>query len=163
MIGAAGGIMYDDDYGTCADTYASLLIYPVRTDPAAITGRLGIEPSMWQRKAGPKVGSSWPAEVDLWSFSTKNRVESRDSRRHIDWLLDTIEGKAAELRSLQMEGAWIVVSCYWLSLSGHGGPSISPGQMRRLGALNIELWFDVYFVGEEEPPHPPNFPNPEIR
>lgn len=148
-------MMYDDDYGTCERTYATLLIYPVRTDPEAITGRLGIEPSYWQRKGGPEPGSRRQpprtAEIDLWSLSTKGRFESRDSRRHIDWLLDQVEGKAVELRSLQAEGARIVVSCYWLSSSGHGGPTISPGQMRRLGALNIELWFDVYFVGEDPP------------
>jgi Domain of unknown function (DUF4279) len=151
-------MMYDDDYGTCAETYATLLIYPVRTDPESITERLGIEPSQWQRKGGPMAGSVRRprriAEIDLWSLSTKGRIESRDSRRHIDWLLDQIEDKAATLRSLQAEGARIAVSCYWLSLSGHGGPTISPGQMRRLGALNIELWFDVYFLGDEEPDRP---------
>jgi Domain of unknown function (DUF4279) len=150
--------MYDDDYGTCAKTYAALLIYPVRTDPETITERLGIEPSHWQRKGGPIAGSLRRppriAEIDLWSLSTEGHVESRDSRRHIDWLLDRIEGKAAELRSLQDEGGRICVSCFWLSLSGQGGPTISPGQMRRLGALNIELWFDVYFVGEDEPARP---------
>lgn len=147
--------MYDDDYGTCARTYATLLIYPVRTDPEAITHRLGIEPSKWQRKGGPMASSlRHPpriAEVDLWSLSTRDRIESRDSRRHIDWLLDQIEDKASTLRSLQEEGARIAVNCFWLSLSGEGGPTISPGQMRRLGALNIELWFDVYFVGDDPP------------
>ena len=145
--------MYDDDYGTCARTYATLLIYPVRTDPATITERLGITPSSWQRKGGPIAGhpASRIAEVDLWCLSTKGRVESKDSRRHIDWLLDQIELLAAELRALREEGARIAVSCFWLSLSGHGGPTISPGQMRRLGALNIELWFDVYFAGEDQP------------
>lgn len=148
-------MMYDDEYGTCAKTHATLLIYPIRTDPDAITRRLGIEPTSWQRKGGPMAGSRPRppriAEVDLWSLSTKGRFESRDSRRHVDWILDQLEGKAAELRSLQEEGARIAVNCYWLSRSGHGGPIISPGQMRRLGALNIELWFDVYFVGEDEP------------
>jgi hypothetical protein len=145
--------MYDDDYGTCKGTYASLLIYPVRTDPEAITGRLGIEPSYWQRKGDPMSdGRRRPpevAEIDLWSLSTRGRLESRDSRRHVDWLLDQVDGKAMVLRALQEEGARMGVSCYWLSRSGQGGPTISPGQMRRLGALNIELWFDVYFAGDE--------------
>jgi hypothetical protein len=149
--------MYDD-YGTCARTCATLLIYPVRTDPETITRRLGIEPTQWQCKGGPMASSLRRppriAEIDLWSLSTKGRVESRDSRRHVDWLLDRIDEKAGELRSLQEEGARIAVSCFWLSLSGHGGPTISPAQMRRLGALNIELWFDVCFVGDDEPPTP---------
>ena len=123
-------MMYDDDYGTCARTYATLLIYPVRTDPEAISGRLGIEPSTWQRKGGPIAGRppSRIAEIDLWCLSTKGQVESRDSRRHVNWLLDRIDGKAAVLRSLQDEGGRICVSCFWLSESGHGGPTISPGR-----------------------------------
>lgn len=144
--------MYDDDYGTCARTHAAILIYPVRTDPVAITARLGIEPTSWQRKGSPIPGTRRVAEVDLWQLSTRGRFDSRDSRRHVDWLLDQVEGKAAVLRSLQEEGARIAVSCLWASCSGLGGPTISPAQMRRLGALNIELWFDVYFVGDEEPP-----------
>jgi hypothetical protein len=37
----------------------------------------------------------------------------------------------------------------WDSKSGEGGPTISPVQMKRLAELGIELWFDVYFDGEE--------------
>ena len=44
----------------------------------------------------------------------------------------------------------MIVSCYWAAASCGGGPTISPEQMRRLGALNIELWFDVYFLGDDE-------------
>lgn len=150
--------MYDDDYGTCAETHATLLIYPVRTDPEAITERLGIEPSKWQRRGGPMASSLRRpprlAEIDLWSLSTRGHVSSRDSRRHIDWLLDRIEGKAAELRALRDEGGRISVSCYWVSRYGEGGPTISPDQMRRLGALNLELWFDIYFRDEPTPDTP---------
>jgi hypothetical protein len=30
----------------------------------------------------------------------------------------------------------------------------TPEQMRRLGALNLELWFDIYFLDEDEPASP---------
>jgi Domain of unknown function (DUF4279) len=146
--------MYDDDYGTCARTYATLLIYPVRTEPEAITQRLGIGPSSWQRRGEPTAYSlrrpSRVAEIDGWFLTTRGLIESRDSRRHIDWLLDQIEGKAMELRSLLDEGSWICITCYWAAASCGGGPTISPEQMRRLGALNIELSFDLYFHGEDE-------------
>jgi hypothetical protein len=150
--------MYDDDYGTCARTHATLLIYPVRTDLEAITALLGIEPSSWQRKGGPMASSLHRppriAEIDLWCLTTKGQVESRDCRRHIDWLLDQIEGKAAELHSLQDEGARMSVSCYWVSRFGEGGPTVSPDQMRGLAALNVELWFDISFHGEAgDQPH----------
>lgn len=44
--------MPDDDYPTCARTYATLRIYPGEIDPTEVTGRLGIEPSSWQRRGG---------------------------------------------------------------------------------------------------------------
>lgn len=37
----------------------------------------------------------------------------------------------------------------WDSI-GHGGPTLTPVQMTQLGELGIELWFDVYFAGEED-------------
>ena len=46
------------------------------------------------------------------------------------------------------------VSCYWVSRSDDGGPSVRPSQMRDLARLNLELWFDVYFLGsgrDDEP------------
>ncbi len=150
--GRRGASHVDDGYLTCARTYATLLACPVNTDPETITERLGIEPSMWQRKGASIADrSSQIAEFDGWFLTTKGRLDSRDSRRHIDWLLDQIEGKAAEVRSLQAEGCRMIVSCYWAAASCGGGPMIPAEQMRRLGALDIELWFDIYFFGEDEP------------
>lgn len=34
---------------------------------------------------------------------------------------------------------------FWDSKWGHGGPTLDAGSMRRLGELEISLWFDVYF------------------
>jgi hypothetical protein len=141
--------MYDDHYATCSRTYATLAIKHLA--PGVVAERLGIEPSRRQRKGelirpyGARI-----APFDAGFLSTRGIVESRDSRRHIDWLLDRIEAKAAEILRLQSEGCEMFVSCYWLSARGQGGPTISPGQMRRLGELNLELWFDIYGPYEEE-------------
>lgn len=144
--------MSDDDYPTCSRTHATLCILPGDTDPAAITERLGIEPSRWQQRgefmhrAGrpPKV-----APINGWYLESEGHVESRDSRRHIVWLLDRLTPKAEVIRSLQDTGCRMDLSCYWLSRSGHGGPTVSPSQMKRLAELNIELWFDFYGPYEE--------------
>jgi hypothetical protein len=90
------------------------------------------------------------APFDGWFLSTRGLVESRDSRRHIDWLLDRIAGKTAEILRLQAEGCEMVVWCYWCSARGQGGPTISPGPMRKLGELNLELCFDIYGPYEDE-------------
>jgi hypothetical protein len=42
------------------------------------------------------------------------------------------------------------ITCYWVSRSGQGGPWLMPDQMRQLGALNIDIWWDVYFSNEDE-------------
>ena len=138
---------YDDDYPTCAGTYTTLRIYPGEIDPAAVTDRLGIEPSKWQRRGEPTRHAGGPSKVaplNGWFLESRGQVDSRDSRRHVDWLLDRVEPSAEALRSLQGAGCRMDISCFWTSRSGHGGPTIPPDQMRRLAALDIELWFDFY-------------------
>ncbi len=139
--------MYDDEYATCARTHATLLVYPGDVDPREVTARLGIEPTRWQRRgeAGHRPGRpSWVAPLNGWFLESKAQVESKDSRRHVDWLLDRLAAKGDAIRSLQAEGCTLVMSCYWASQSGEGGPTIPPAQMRRLADLDIELWFDFY-------------------
>ncbi len=149
-----GALLPDDDYPTCARTYATLRIYPGDVDPAAIISLLGIEPSGWQRRGEvPERPSRLLREVapiNGWFLESEGQVDSRDSRRHINWLLDRLEPKAETIRSLQEMGCRMDISCYWLSRNGHGGPSIPPTQMRRLAELGIELWFDFYGPYEEE-------------
>jgi hypothetical protein len=149
--------MYDDAYATCARTYATLCIYPGDVDPAAITERLGVEPTTWQRRGEVARRTDGPpraATIDGWFLESRGQVDSRDSRRHIDWLLDRMEPKAEAVRSLQEMGCRMVVSCYWLSRYGQGGPTLSAIQMKRLGELGIELWFDIYRPAEESPDEP---------
>jgi len=146
--------MYNDEYPTCARTYATLMIYPEEIDPPIVTHHLGIEPSNWQRKeeAIELDGRRLPrvAILNSWSFTSKGQVDSRDSRRHIDWLLDQLDPKAKAIGILQEMGCRMVISCFWASRSGQGGPTLSPTQMKRLGELNIELWFDIYGPYDED-------------
>jgi hypothetical protein len=138
---------YDDEYGTCRTTYATLRIYPGEIDPTEVTDRLGIEPSSWQRRGEAIQGRDGPpkvASLNGWFLSTEGLFPSRDSRRHIDRILDRLEPNAEALRSLQQEGCRMDVSCFWISQSGHGGPEIPPRQMGRLAGLNLMLWFDLY-------------------
>jgi hypothetical protein len=85
------------------------------------------------------------ARVNGWLFSTRGQVTSRDIRRHVDWLLVQLLPRAAELRRLQAEpGCWMDVFCYWRSTQGHGGPMLSPKQLRVLSELNLTIGFDCY-------------------
>jgi len=143
----------EDEDPTCAQTYATLRIYPERLDPTEVTARLGIAPSSWQRRGEvPNPGSKrpLPATLDAWFLTTNGVVESRDVRRHLDWLLARVGPTVDALRALRAEGCRMDVSCYWLSRSGHGGPVVTAAQMGELAQLGLELWFDVYFVGSDD-------------
>ncbi len=146
--------MPPDDYPTCADTYATFIVFAADADPAAVTERLGIEPTRLTRREELSVsdrGVRSLASVNLWSLHSRGKVDSRDSRRHVDWLLDRAESVADALRSLQNEGCRTEIACYWVSKDGHGGPTIPAAQMRRLADLDIELWFDFYGPFDDEP------------
>ncbi len=138
---------YDDDYPTCRGTYAGLRIYHDDLDPDRITGLLGIEPSDTQVKGRvitTQYGRKFKPPIGGWFLSSKGIVESRDVRRHVDWILDRLESKDDALKGLQADGHRMDISCFWFSASGHGGPTLSPAIMKRLGELEIEIWFDIY-------------------
>ena len=100
-----------------------------------------------------------------WSISSKGLVSSKDSRDHLDFILSKIDGADEGLMELHSRGFLIDLCVRWDSLSGHGGPTLSPVQMARLAELEIEVWFDIYFHGDdfacegEEPP--PKLPTGE--
>jgi hypothetical protein len=132
--------MYDDDYSTCAKTFATLRIYGVRPDE--VTQWLGLSPTSMQIQGQASDGRR--VSVDGWFLSTELQVASRDLRRHLDWLLANISPVATALSELKAQAAKVDVFCYWLSAHGQGGPTFSPQQMKLLGELGLELGLDVY-------------------
>jgi hypothetical protein len=155
----SGRTPYDDDYGTCERSVAKLRIYGDDLDPEALTKRLGIEPSAAQRKGQVftnSPGLSRTAKVGAWFLSSEGKVESRDLRRHLDWLIAQIRGVSSELRALQDEPAvWMNIGCVWWSKHRDGGPVIGPEHMRTLADLNLECGFEISFYGERNPFDPP--------
>jgi hypothetical protein len=147
------------DYPTCERTYATLRIYPELLDPSEVIARLGIEPSAWQRRGEARKPGGRPANLHGWFLSSDGVVESRDVRRHLDWLLSAIVPRADVICALQSEGCRMDVSCFWVSASGHGGPSVRPAQMGELARLGLELWFDVY-LGSGSDAEPNAAPDP---
>lgn len=142
--------IYDDDYSTCAKTYAGLRIYPGEIHPNEVTKRLKIKPSKTQ-VAGERIGTKKSQHVKLngWFLSTEKELQSVDYGRHIDWILDKLDGKEDVIHLLQKDGARVDISCFWVSKSGHGGPMLRPNQMSRLANLDIEIWWDIYFDDDE--------------
>jgi hypothetical protein len=140
------------DYPTCGQTYGTLCITGSDMDPREVTSLLGIHPSKSQIAGEARVSRNGPIlnKLSGWFLSTENHVSSKDSRDHIDWLLQNLAEKDDHLIEVQQRGWKTSVSFYWLSLSGHGGPTLSPPQMKRLAELGLEIWFDCYFLDDDE-------------
>jgi hypothetical protein len=142
---------YIDDYGTCARTYATFRILHDNLDPDSVSNDLGLQPTeKWKRGITPDLNDRPPATTGGWFLTSKTAVQSRDARRHIDWLLNQMEPGAAVIERLRSAGCKTDIFCYWLSTQGHGGPMLSPGTMARLARLGLELSFDAYALGDED-------------
>jgi hypothetical protein len=145
---------YNDDYPTCERTFARLQISGDQLDPDVITTRLGVEPSDKQKKGEIRtnsIGRTRTIRIGGWFLSSEHQVDSKDLRRHLDWLLAILRSRADGLRSVQeMDGVVMSVNCIWWSRGGHGGPTLWPEQMRALADLNLECGFDIAFFGEDE-------------
>jgi hypothetical protein len=143
--------VYDDDFPSCEETRATLLVYPGSIDPQEVSDRLGLEPTSSGRRGDVVISSAGrtrQAAHNTWFLSSEGVVQSKDLRRHIDWLTAQLLPKREPLLSLQAEAdLGMYVSCVWWSKEGHGGPTLSPRQLADLSQLNLECGFDVYFFG----------------
>ena len=140
---------YDDSYATCSRTHATLCIYlPGQSNPNEITEKLGIQPSRTQVKGEVRNGRvrNWPT---AWFLESKEKVTSKEVRRHIDWLLEQLDGKSEVIRELQTDGSEIHLSCFWEPAVGDGGPMLDPELIKKLASLNIGIAFDIYFDDNE--------------
>jgi hypothetical protein len=136
---------YDDVDPTCERTLASLRIYSALT-PDAVSNVLGIPPddafARGDLAIGQRTGTTRIRKFSGWFLSSEGKVESRDLRRHLDWLLSKLEPRAAGLAQLQAtEGVSMNVTCIWWASSLGGGPTLWPMQMRALAELNLECSF----------------------
>ena len=140
---------YDDSYPTCAETYSTLRVFSNDVTPDEITSILQIEPTQVFWKGHSNGRGKGQNKTNGWFCSTEKLSSSRDTRRHIDLILASLEGKADSVRKLHLNGCKIDISTYWLSL-GQGGPWLMPEQMLKLGALGIGVWWNIYFASGDE-------------
>jgi hypothetical protein len=116
-----------------------MAIFSGTESPTAISEFLGIEPSR-TTTLNPEART-----INGWFLTTKGKVNSKDCRRHIDWLLDVFFPVTHKVNELQNRGVKLEISCFWSSASGNGGPTLSVKQMSRLVPLSVDIWWDVWF------------------
>ena len=144
---------YNDSYPTCELTHATLRVYSDTMSPEEMATALRVTPTSMQRKGdirNPNGRRPVTLKLNALFLGSEGLVESLDARRHIDWVLDQLEGRAAELAALIAMGARADLSCFWISASGHGGPTLSPQQCKRIAELGVDCWFDVYLGGDND-------------
>ena len=138
-------IVYNDDYPACFETHATLRIMSGQVSPGRILEILQIEPDR-SFSMGDRYGQNGSKihRTNGWFWSTETRVESRDTRRHIDTIIELLKGKTDAVRTLRSLGCQLDVMNFWIPASGNGGPAVEPRQMLWLGELDIALWWDIY-------------------
>ena len=138
---------YDDDYPTCEATRVTLRVYTGEVDPEEVTAVLGLNPTAIHRAGGSRPGQR--KTVNGWFFGSAQHVDSRDSRRHIDWLLSHISPRKHLIHGLIGRGVKADICCFWSSKQGHGGPTLSRVQLIGLADLGIDFWYDIYDFSSE--------------
>ncbi|MEO1283110.1 MAG: DUF4279 domain-containing protein [Pseudomonadota bacterium] len=139
---------YSDDYPTCVATHSSLRIFSERLTPDEITAALEQKPTRSFTRGDLFGKNNQLRKTTGWLYSTEKLMKSRDTRRHLDQILAVLKGKQTSLDKLVSDGCSVDVMSFWLSI-GHGGPIIEPEQMHQFSALNIRVWWDVYFDDRE--------------
>jgi len=124
-----------------AETYVSLRIAKPGVSAAAVTQRLGIEPTH-AHEAGETRRNGLRFRHAMWSLSTKPDGAGPLSE-HLARLLNRIEPKRAVLTEMAAEGFDMDWFCF-VSVEGNGGVVLEAGLLQRLAALPIDLDLDIY-------------------
>lgn len=145
---------YSDANPSCERTDVELRIYSPELSPKDISEKVGITPTSsnekGERKRSP-YGITRPIPTNGWFLSSEGHVESKDVRRHLDWLLDKLVPAAAGLKELQTNPTVrMTIYCIWWQADAAGGPTLWPEQMRRMADLDLECTFELSFYGPAE-------------
>jgi hypothetical protein len=126
-----------------AEGYASLRITKPGMSAAAVTARLGIEPT-YTHEVGDAFGrGDQRRKQAIWSLSTKANGRGRLDE-HLARLLDQVEPKRSVIEELADEGYVMDWFCFVGVEGGQGGVVLAADLLRRLAALPIELDLDIY-------------------
>jgi Domain of unknown function (DUF4279) len=145
----------DDAYQTCERTCTVLRVYPATMHPSVVSETLGIKPTrqvvVGESSPINSLGLSRIGKINAWFLSSEDIVESKDMRRHLDWLIAKLQPSSNGLRELQAKPSIrMSVNCIWWSRFGDGGPALWPEQMRALADLNLECSFAFSDYSDED-------------
>lgn len=118
-------------------------------EPDTVSSLLGLQPSRSYRagelrptKHGRFAGHSFPQRIGVWLLDSP-LAGNAEAEEHLVWLLDQLEPRTADIHRVIASGAKADFYVGLVTESGQGGCVLTPGVMRRLGRLGVELGFAV--------------------
>ncbi|MGH1540026.1 MAG: DUF4279 domain-containing protein [Arenicella sp.] len=143
---------YDDNYATCAKTDSLLRISSEDISPDEITKILDISPTEVRVKGELRNVSNSKSKnkLNCWYLGSKEFIKSKDSRRHLDWIIEKAHPAKEGIHKLQKLGANIDICCLWESSGNQGGPTMEPKQMKLLADLEISVWWEFWYCYDDE-------------
>ena len=145
-------------------TYCSLVISSDTDDQLAATVQriLGLRSSdvvdtqtpglISRRKKLAKILGKPPLSPPryFWRFSSKDMIDSTDIQAHIAWLLRQVR-PGRSIHEVTEHGGNAFVTCFWAGNGRGGGPILPSSLMRAVAGHGVELQFDFYVEGNNEP------------
>lgn len=124
--------------------YASLNLWGENLNPQKINDALGISPTRsFQRGDQRKDGTNWPHGV--WFLDSKEKFQSLDPTKHIEWILEQIEPMQVKLNEIIQEQSLIAeLSVFWIMPTSHEYLIFEPDLIKRIAATNLRLEISFY-------------------
>lgn len=145
-----------------SEAKATFRIMGLHLDPAVVTMRLRMTPTLAHRAGDQNVGSSGRRYADfregLWAIDSQLSAEVA-LEGHFGALVELINSRAPEIVHLRALGHRMDVYLSVFELSGDEGFSFSSNLLEPLGRLGIGLTLDLYTAvdepsGQEPMPQP---------
>jgi hypothetical protein len=131
-------------------TGATLVIQSEEGTSAAVTARLGLQPtrSFERGERHPRV--ELKRQHSGWALQSPLPDDGDDLERHLRYLVDLLAPKREELRALAADGYTLKWWCFVSEEDGQGGVSIGRELLRDLASLDVDILFDIYASSESE-------------
>jgi hypothetical protein len=135
---------YSDDYPSCEYTHATLRIIGDDLDPDEVSELIGLEPTEAHRKGDPNPRTRSPHApypTGVWRMESGGQVASRDLRRHVDWLIELLDGREEALARLRDRGYVTNLHAWWVGQEVCG-PTLSPRQLEGMSRYGLVFTID---------------------
>jgi hypothetical protein len=129
--------------------YATLRAYHPDLPPSWVSEALALSPTSTTQRGTPVGGPQGPrAPLNGWFLATRNLVSSPNPTDHFAFLVDRLRPRIRVLETLRTAGFELDISVYFY-VDGSRQFTLPSEQLRDLGDLGLDLWWDVYWVSDD--------------